>query len=357
MNSSRAEAFRPSHRRADVDPGERPLSHSEARLAKEYHDLAAVDKEPKLTEFSHISSEMARQDTEAVRRLRSSFVQAIGGERGLLMENFLEVEVDRSDWFGATTVRTTRFDDFFNGVDLVLEWEQEEGDGVIPRLAVDVTTARGGAVLRNKQSRADAPARVKYFRSDVTGKDLTIFAPEIILAVQPEIIEILAGEADKARVQKTGRGEYNEIVKTDTLPPKAFAEHPIQLLLLQQAREQLARLIALSDSDGAWDYAKLPQDFVARLQAFDTLPDEERSYKELADIFASLPGTETARALRQVRVDGRDAQNKKLEWKQRIAVYRRVAQKIRELELKMKNTPAYGRRVEEFQKAIRRLRS
>lgn len=94
--------------------------------------------------------------------------------RGKILEWVIEKYSDGSSWWGeGVLAESSKFDDFFNGVDCVLEFpiENEDGEEEFVRLAIDVTVAKDVDTIYKKKNsienhllRGDM-SKVKYFTS------------------------------------------------------------------------------------------------------------------------------------------------------------------------------------------------
>lgn len=141
--------------------------------------------------------------------------------------------------------RTTKFDDFTNGVDAVIEWEPEEGGAVVPRLAVDFTTSMSKETVKAKLRSLRSGAKVKYFRSQVQFAgdqplEMSLYVPKVILGLDSRFVADLAADAAERVRTKSLRAVAGETARSiQTVDPRAFAEHPVQMLLLRQAKVQL----------------------------------------------------------------------------------------------------------------------
>lgn len=208
---------------------------------KGYSDRDTSAEARRLDSFSHVSRAERARDEAFEARLREKFSQTPKSGRGEVMERFLEHEILASDWFdGAYVSQTTDFDDF-RGTDLVLEWEPEEEGGFVPRVAVDITSSDQHSDVARKKDKLKKGAEVKYFRSEVEDdaemqlKKL----PIVILGIDASLLPSLGAVAERQKTRRgTGRDQKVSIDK------RAFAEHPIRLLIVEQARIQLDTQVA-----------------------------------------------------------------------------------------------------------------
>jgi hypothetical protein len=134
---------------------------------------------------------------------------------------------ERNDWFGdkAYLVKTSRYDDYVNGVDAVIEFRSEEPKAAsFLGLAADVTFSSdpSGKIQRLLQQVEHGElAKVKYFHSDYVN----------IHGQLGKLPEVIIGAERKTVLEL---GELWLAGKQDVL-----AQHKIQIMILTQMREQL----------------------------------------------------------------------------------------------------------------------
>jgi hypothetical protein len=205
-----------------------------------------LSQRPATKSFSHISAVERRRDQEKEIELDARFIHS-GGSRSRLLENLLRIEMERADWFGATVFITTKFDDYINGADAVIEWPAEDGNPAC-RLVVDITAASDPERLNEKLRRIKNGGRVKYFRTDfeVGENEPEEFvldnAPLVILGVDSLETKILAEEMRSQSTSREVEVRSKEHIRTEQikdLKKTAFRDHPLQLLLLDEAVDQL----------------------------------------------------------------------------------------------------------------------
>jgi hypothetical protein len=129
---------------------------------------------PKEEDFADIFPRTEiKTDTELVQRIEKNY--ALHTERGEILEETLLQQIYHSCWFGdnCETVRTTKFDDFTNHTDFVIEWDAEDEI----RLAVDTTVTNDIEIIEKKVIRIQNElnkkrgATIKYFQSNLTWGD------------------------------------------------------------------------------------------------------------------------------------------------------------------------------------------
>lgn len=214
-------------------------------------------RRPSPVDFSHIPNAEARRDMEEAVAIRKGY-QYRGTERGTLLEQLLQLQIELSNWFGddAFAFVTTDFDDLKNGIDAVIEWGPERAGGLVPRFAVDFTTSSSQDGLQKKLQKIREWSRVKYFRSEVETDeggeptDLSLHRlPTVILGLDTALFESFAKMVHEAGTvpvpnpafdETMPQGESNrKFVSPAVQIRKVLANNPFRILLLLQARGQL----------------------------------------------------------------------------------------------------------------------
>lgn len=152
-----------------------------------------------------------------------------------VLEGIVLMHSELSNWLGnARTLKTSQYDDFVNGVDMVSEWNSREGSGILA-LAVDVTfgaQATAKKIDRIKSELAQGRlGEIKYFRTEDQILQPRTNVPRIVIGVSQEVVDELAGLW---------------LLKDN----KALANHPIQKLFLNQMSMQLSRMKTYAASIG-----------------------------------------------------------------------------------------------------------
>lgn len=205
------------------------------------------DVQPKIDDFKKVPIAQREADKRKERELELEFRRrSMGGEgggteEGGVLEQFLIKEMSRNDWFGGETFRTTKFDDY-HGIDTVLEWDEADRFGRYPRLLVDYTTSQLPERVAQKQQKLIRGGNVVYYRSpfemDDEGeeRELSLHSlPVVILGIDKGLMPKIAGMAkahEKPRTMQNGRMVRN-------ISPQTFRDHPLQVLLLEQAIAQV----------------------------------------------------------------------------------------------------------------------
>lgn len=189
-------------------------------------DIKEVDRLEK--EFSKTSS----QESSEMKKVADIF-EALVLQHGEL-----------SNWFGesATTVKTSKFDDYVNGVDLLVEFGGEEDETSHLGLAADVTfTSDTTKKFDRLRSQIDAGelAEVRYFHSDsLDTYEVLSKLPEVIIGAEKRtVMELAELWAERQN--------------------KELAEHRIQIMILEQMKEQLETFAMYAESLGKTDVSDI----------------------------------------------------------------------------------------------------
>jgi hypothetical protein len=186
-----------------------------------------------------------RSQERSARRLAENFPQPT--IEGKALETFLSVEIDTAKWFGDTTVTPTVFsDDVHNKVDAVIEWLDGEKDQEPFRLAVDYSTSGLDERIHDKlKVKHSNGAKVDFLYSDAEPDDpvKTMYGlPRIVIGIDAQLIGEVGREASgskkmvSVKVEKDGGNRYEDRPK---IPKDAYVDHPLQLMLLDQAAVQM----------------------------------------------------------------------------------------------------------------------
>ncbi len=169
-----------------------------------------------------------------------------------------------SDWWGssAVTYKTSKYDDYFNNVDMIIEFVEEEAEGSsFLGIAADVTFSRDIGNLSEKfetllrKIRKGELPEVKYFhpKHPVLG-DAPMFMPEVIIG------------ANRLTVMEIA----NLSLKNDR---KALANHRIQIMVLQQAEKQMGILARYAEIHGQKNIAII---YRGRLEIIQNILESKR---------------------------------------------------------------------------------
>ncbi len=168
---------------------------------------------------------------------------------------------EQSDWFGpnAMTMKTSRFDDYVNGVDAIVEFQGNEvGTASYVGLATDITFSTDTTTkfdrLRGQIDRGEL-AKVKYFHSEHMSMHGQLSnLPEVVVGADRKMVLELAEMWAEKRFQE-------------------LAEHRMQIMMLLQIQEQLITFAQYAESIQRADIADV---FRSRLKIIEGILNDKK---------------------------------------------------------------------------------
>jgi hypothetical protein len=215
----------------------------ESRIKEEdfvnYH--GEIDVEKDLKEVARREGEFSKGETRESNEMKkvADIFEALVLQHGEL-----------SNWFGenATTVKTSKFDDYVNGVDLLVEFGGEDDETTHLGLAADVTfmsdTTKKFDRIR-RQIDEGGLAEVRYFHSDsLDTYEVLSKLPEVIIGAEKRtVMELAELWAERQN--------------------KELAEHRIQIMILEQMKGQLETFSMYAESIGKDEVAVIYRERLA----------------------------------------------------------------------------------------------
>jgi hypothetical protein len=189
--------------------------------------------------------EILKRDTAEVTRLEGLFERTPSKIYGDILEAVTCEHGELSEWFGPKSqiIKTSRFDDYVNKIDMVVETETE--DRRFSHLALGIDVTFGSRDLSRKfdgiRARIDSGelGQVKYFHSDrqhFTGRLQKI--PQVVVGVELE-------RAKEVALLWMNRRN------------KELGEHPMQMIILEESALQLHAFAKYARDRGQIDVANL----------------------------------------------------------------------------------------------------
>ena len=136
-------------------------------------------------------------------------------------------QAELSNWLGdnVSVLKTSIYDDYFNGTDMVAEWSDPERESNVLALAVDVTFGAGSVERKLQHVRRDVDSgklgKIKYFKSaDGSFRGERNGVPHVVIGVSRHAVEHLA----------------DLWLKKDK---RALGTHPIQRAMIEEVYQQL----------------------------------------------------------------------------------------------------------------------
>lgn len=148
----------------------------------------------------------------------------------VVLEAIICEQAELGDWFGEDTftVKTSKFDDIRNGIDIVVEFENEADDGLMV-LGLDVTC--GSAVekkmktMKKHQDEGFLP-NIKYYESERAEKQSLKHVPKVVVGVDKKILGEMVGLwLGGKRRELSAHSVQVEILEQIRLQLEAFSEH------------------------------------------------------------------------------------------------------------------------------------
>jgi hypothetical protein len=161
-------------------------------------------------------TENVTRDLRKVEEIKSKFESNESKSAAEVFEAILHQHVELSDWLGpnAETIRASEFDDIINGVDLIVEFNEDDSTRHLA-LGVDVTF--GSISMQKKFERikteieANKLATVKYFEAHGYQGSLTQ-TPRVVVGVELDKVIQLAGLWERGDNKTLGGHVAKEII-------------------------------------------------------------------------------------------------------------------------------------------------
>jgi len=182
-------------------------------------------------------------DMAYVKEMEAKFEQAATPETreaqhlATVFEAIIHENAELSDWLGpnAETFKTSRYDDIKNGVDTIVEFQEENAAASHLGLSIDVTfaadTGKKFDRIYNELKRGELP-KIKYFRSDAMGfRGELSDAPRVVIGAESKTIKQLA--------ELWLEGQKKEL-----------GSHPIQFQILAEILTQLETFESFARKNG-----------------------------------------------------------------------------------------------------------
>lgn len=222
-----------SDNRIDADYNESPFVRECHKTAGAILGKAAIDPKRFIYPSGDYSRENVEADLKKIEEYKENFEVKHLAE---VLEAIFYEHIEMSEWLGrsAETIKTSEFDDIMNGVDLVVEFNQEAEAQNHLALGVDVTF--GARHLESKFNKikaeidADTLAEVKYYDSaTIHGRLKQV--PRVVVGVEKETVLELAQLWMQHKNQE-------------------LAQHEVQFVLLGQIRKQLNAFMEYAQKNG-----------------------------------------------------------------------------------------------------------
>ncbi len=171
----------------------------------------------------NVERDLARADNK-----EKGFVSEANKAYAEVLEGIMYDQIGRGDWFGkkASTIKSSKYDDLYNGCDLILELEDFAQTLSHLSLSIDVTF---GTMTEEKKFAAiknnideDRLGKIKYFHSEHGGfRGELSKVPQVVIGVEKDLVIKLAG----LWADETGLKTKSQAILKD---------HPVQRLILSE---------------------------------------------------------------------------------------------------------------------------
>lgn len=280
-------------------------------LLEEQRNKAAI----KMEDFAKVAGygpERVKADKERVARKRERIIQE-GGEaskRAQILEFVLQDQIELSNWFGESTytIVPSIYDDYFHGVDLALEIEDEEKKVQHLALGVDVTSS--AMAIRKKMEiikehiKDGSLTQMEYFHSENHNPDFygtMSNIPSVVIGSDSktiaELSELwmdgygLAKLRAKNNIQLSEEAMQGQREKMKKAKER-LAHHRVQLLLLEEIKMQLVAFGDYAEKIGQTKVAEKMRsslEIINMILAEKEAPSSEDTFKNLEDsVFNAL---------------------------------------------------------------------
>ena len=166
---------------------------------------------------------------------------------------------------------TSKFDDYTQGVDMVVEFPKEDVPNEYMGIGIDITFSNDSTNLEAKLDRiikqnikSKVLSEVKYFDSEeIKGK---IAVPRIAIAINEDYVKQLFSLEDKNQKEK-------------------IADHNVQLMFLYQIQQQCSTFCKLAHARGAKEVSKAYLDVFNQISAI--MEEKMEEYEKNPDILTN----------------------------------------------------------------------
>jgi hypothetical protein len=239
----------------------------------------------KLDELSDLygADTIARDEAYVAKREREFAASMSDAERQQLklatvFEAILHEQGEQSNWFGeaAVTIKTSKLDDIANGVDEIVEFEEDEKSPSYLALAVDATYSTFPdhklQKIKEEIDRGEL-AKIKYAVIENTGfRGELNKVPRVVIGVSARTVNQLA----ELWLSKN---------------TKELAKHPVQIQILEEVLMQCKAFGKYAESKGQLEIARKYENTQAIIEGVMNEKKEKRIVSdsgERDDVFVSL---------------------------------------------------------------------
>lgn len=253
-------------------------------MAQQVIAAGAIKPEEFIDEPGYTEEEIKR-DQKYVERIEKKIAdeqtpeQAESAKKAEVFEALLYDQTEKQNWLGqdTSTIKTSRFDDIANGVDMAVEVLPEDKPASHIGLAVDATfsndvDAKIKAILKSIDE--GTMAHIKYFHSENTDDRKKLYKiPRVVIGAGADTVDSLAELWLRASSKKADASVVKESKET-------LRAHFIQFQILEQILMQLHAFEAYARRKGRDESAAI---YHEAYEVFDEILQKKRKDKEVAD--------------------------------------------------------------------------
>jgi len=229
-------------------------------LEDAYQKAQALDNPIKMEDFSDLYKD-AEKDLKYVEEMEMRFrqnqkekteIEVMFRKIAKIFEVIVSQQIELSNWLGesAITIQASRYDDIHNGVDTIVEFDEESGPSHLA-LAIDVTSSHE---IRKKFDKIKGEidqgflTEIKYFMSEnLSFRGHKSNVPRVVIgADKGTILDLTEKWLDKDQ--------------------KALAKHIIQTIIIEEIVSQLEAFIEYAESINKFEVAKIYQKTLSILE-------------------------------------------------------------------------------------------
>lgn len=177
--------------------------------------------------------EAVRKDIVRAEKKEANFTPDAQGIYAKVLEGILFDQIQNNDWFGkgARAIKTSNYDDYFNGSDLVLELEEVTHTLSHLSLSIDITfgtRTEERKFARIKQAIDEGTlGDIKYFRTEQASTENGLsMVPQVVIGIEKDLLIKLSWLWANKEAQAQ---DVNN----------SLAAHPVQRLILSEILTQL----------------------------------------------------------------------------------------------------------------------
>jgi len=186
------------------------------------------------------------RDLLKIEKKERQIIPEVSGIYAEVLEAIIYDQIGQGAWFGkrTTAIRSSKFDDYFNGSDLILEIEEVSRTLSHLSLSVDVTfgtaTEKKKFAAIKKNIDEETLGEIKYFHSERGGfQGKLTRVPQVVIGIEKEMLVKIAGLwANEQGLKK----ENSDVLAVHPVQRIIFAEILLQLQTFKMYAEATKKM-------------------------------------------------------------------------------------------------------------------